>query len=203
MNTLEETFDFIKSDKDRFGMQGSEYDFTNFEYEIQERNLEEKKLDLEKLKKKVNFKVEIMSDQVEKDFKILKDKKQKILEHKATIEFDIAELDKKKKETLEKCWLQVNKNFGLIFSDMLKGAQAKLQPIEGKDITEGLEISVAFKDHWRSSLSELSGGQRSLLALSLILALLKYKPAPFYLLDEIDAALDQSHAENIGQMIKN
>lgn len=43
-------------------MQGFEYDFTNFEYEIQERNLEEKKLDLEKLKKKVNFKVEIMSD---------------------------------------------------------------------------------------------------------------------------------------------
>lgn len=122
MKILEETFDFIQSDKDRFGMQGTEYDFSNFEYEIQERSLEEKKLDLEKLKKRVNFKVEIMSDQVEKDFKILKEKKLKILEHKATIELDISELDKKKKETLEKCWLQVNKNFGLIFSDMLKGA---------------------------------------------------------------------------------
>jgi structural maintenance of chromosome 2 len=52
-------------------------------------------------------------------------------------------------------------------------------------------------------LSELSGGQRSLVALSLILAMLKFKPAPFYILDEIDAALDMSHTENIGKMIKN
>jgi structural maintenance of chromosome 2 len=52
-------------------------------------------------------------------------------------------------------------------------------------------------------LSELSGGQRSLIALSLILAMLKFKPAPFYVLDEIDAALDISHTENIGKMIKN
>jgi len=52
-------------------------------------------------------------------------------------------------------------------------------------------------------LSELSGGQRSLIALSLILAMLKFKPAPFYILDEIDAALDISHTENIGKMIKN
>jgi structural maintenance of chromosome 2 len=50
-------------------------------------------------------------------------------------------------------------------------------------------------------LSELSGGQRSLLALSFILALLLYKPSPFYILDEIDSALDLSHTENIGYMI--
>ena len=52
-----------------------------------------------------------------------------------------------------------------------------------------------------SGLSELSGGQRSLLALSFILALLKYRPAPFYILDEIDAALDSSHTENIGNTL--
>jgi len=51
-------------------------------------------------------------------------------------------------------------------------------------------------------LTELSGGQKSLLALSLVLALLKYKPAPMYILDEIDAALDLSHTQNIGTMIK-
>ena len=52
----------------------------------------------------------------------------------------------------------------------------------------------------QESLSELSGGQRSLLALSLILALLLFKPAPMYILDEIDAALDLSHTQNIGNM---
>lgn len=56
---------------------------------------------------------------------------------------------------------------------------------------------------WKQSLAELSGGQRSLVALSLILALLQYRPAPMYILDEIDAALDLAHTENIGRLLKN
>lgn len=55
---------------------------------------------------------------------------------------------------------------------------------------------------WKESLTELSGGQRSLVALSLILAMLKFKPAPLYILDEVDAALDLSHTQNIGNMLK-
>lgn len=66
----------------------------------------------------------------------------------------------------------------------------------------GLEVRVAFGDVWKESLTELSGGQRSLLALSLILALCKFKPAPIYILDEVDAALDLNHTQNIGAMIK-
>ena len=66
----------------------------------------------------------------------------------------------------------------------------------------GLELKVSFNGVEKESLSELSGGQKSLLALSLILALLKYQPAPFYILDEIDSALDLSHTQNIGLMIK-
>ena len=46
-------------------------------------------------------------------------------------------------------------------------------------------------------------GQRSLVALSLVLAMLKFKPAPIYILDEVDSALDSSHTQNIGMMIKN
>ncbi|KIH51340.1 RecF/RecN/SMC protein, partial [Ancylostoma duodenale] len=44
--------------------------------------------------------------------------------------------------------------------------------------------------------------QRSLVALSLVLAMLKFRPAPIYILDEVDAALDLSHTQNIGHMIK-
>ena len=46
-------------------------------------------------------------------------------------------------------------------------------------------MQVGFGDVWKQSLSELSGGQRSLLALSLILAMLLFKPAPIYILDEV------------------
>lgn len=54
--------------------------------------------------------------------------------------------------------------------------------------TTGLEIKVAFGGVWKQSLSELSGGQRSLLALSLILAMLLFKPAPIYILDEVSVS---------------
>merc|ERR1711907_374998 len=72
----------------------------------------------------------------------------------------------------------------------------------GASVIDGLEVKVAFSGVWKESLSELSGGQRSLVALSLILSLLLFKPAPLYILDEIDAALDLSHTQNIGQMLK-
>lgn len=63
-------------------------------------------------------------------------------------------------------------------------------------------MKVAFGNIWKESLGELSGGQRSLVALSFILAMLLFKPAPIYILDEVDAALDLSHTQNIGQMLK-
>jgi len=85
---------------------------------------------------------------------------------------------------------------------LLPGTKAKLTPPDGQTVLDGLEMKVAFGEIWKESLSELSGGQRSLLALSLILALLLFKPAPMYILDEIDAALDLSHTQNIGQMLK-
>ena len=98
---------------------------------------------------------------------------------------------------------KVNKDFGSIFSTLLPGTQAKLRPPDGMDVIEGgLEVKVAFGDVWKESLSELSGGQRSLVALSLILSLLLFRPAPLYILDEVDAALDLSHTQNIGHMLK-
>lgn len=130
-------------------------------------------------------------------------RKRKVVENdKKKIETVIENLDVKKKVELERTWKKVNKNFGSIFSTLLPGSNAKLEPPEGMEAWEGLEVKIAFGDIWKQSLSELSGGQRSLIALSLILALLLYKPAPMYILDEVDAALDLSHTQNIGNMLK-
>lgn len=105
--------------------------------------------------------------------------------------------------------------FGNIFAELLPGNFCKLQTLDGKEITQGLEVKVRLGTVWKSSLTELSGGQRSLIALSLIMSLLRFKPcvriffyflqelvlmtlslcsAPMYILDEIDAALDLSHS---------
>ena len=85
---------------------------------------------------------------------------------------------------------------------LLPGTSAKLEPPEGGTVMDGLEVKVAFNGVWNDSLTELSGGQRSLLALSLILSLLLFKPAPMYILDEVDSALDLSHTQNIGMMLR-
>lgn len=53
----------------------------------------------------------------------------------------------------------MNKDFGSIFSSLLPGSNAKLEPV-GDSVLEGLEIKVAFGDVWKESLTELSGGQR-------------------------------------------
>jgi structural maintenance of chromosome 2 len=96
------------------------------------------------------------------------------------IESAIKELDEKKNEALKKAYVQVNKDFGSIFSTLLPGTDAKLAPVEGDaesgtSVLNGLEVKVAFGQVWKESLTELSGGQRSLVALSLILALLLFK----------------------------
>lgn len=110
----------------------------------------------------------------------------------------------KKNEALQTTWVKVNRDFGSIFSTLLPGTSAKLEPVdaEGGSVLAGLEVKVAFGKVWKETLTELSGGQRSLLALSLILALLLFKPAPMYILDEVDAALDLSHTQNIGAMLR-
>ncbi|KAH9635451.1 hypothetical protein HF086_003205 [Spodoptera exigua] len=64
------------------------------------------------------------------------------------------------------------------------------------------QVKVGFNGTWKESLGELSGGQRSLVALSLVLGMLRWQPAPLYVLDEVDAALDLSHTQNIGLMLR-
>lgn len=143
-----------------------------------------------------------MIEKAEAEYEDLRRKKEVIMNDKAKIESVIHELDIKKAQALQSTWVKVTRDFGSIFSMLLPGTQAKLEPPEGGTVNDGLEVKVAFNGVWKDSLTELSGGQRSLLALSLILALLLFKPAPMYILDEVDAALDLSHTQNIGLMLR-
>lgn len=149
----------------------------------------------------MNKKVMGLIDSVTSKYHELKSKREVIVADRTKIERAIAELDAKKAEALEKTWAKVNGDFRSIFSTLLPGASAKLDPVDG-EVLKGLDVRVAFGGVWKEGLSELSGGQRSLLALSLILSLLLFKPAPMYILDEVDAALDLSHTQNIGRMLK-
>jgi len=136
------------------------------------------------------------------EYKLLQKKLDTILKDKQKITEILKELEVKKRHHLQQAADRVNTEFGKIFNSVLPGAQACLRKINPEDITAGLEIRVAFNGLWKDSLDELSGGQRSLVALSLVLAMLLFNPVPLYILDEVDAALDLSHTQNIGKMLK-
>ncbi|KAK4285164.1 hypothetical protein QN277_001899 [Acacia crassicarpa] len=193
---------WIASEKQLFGKSGTDYDFSSRDPCKAREELEKLQAEQSGLEKRVNKKVMAMFEKAEDEYNDLMSKKNIIENDKSKIKKVIEELDEKKKETLNVTWVKVNKDFGSIFSTLLQGTMAKLEPPEGCSFLDGLEVRVAFGSVWKQSLSELSGGQRSLLALSLILALLLFKPAPIYILDEVDAALDLSHTQNIGRMIK-
>mmetsp|Transcript_15898 Transcript_15898/g.31167 ORF Transcript_15898/g.31167 Transcript_15898/m.31167 type:complete len:1174 (+) Transcript_15898:40-3561(+) len=195
-------YSWIKSEKKFFGKPHTDYDFDKVSVKQAETRLHALKNEQEELSKTINKKVMGMFEKAEQEYQDLMKKKEIIEKDKQKIEEVILELDRKKNEVLETTWKKVTKDFGNIFSTLLPGTKAKLEPPEGCSVLDGLEVKVAFGSVWKESLTELSGGQRSLLALSLILALLLFKPAPMYILDEIDAALDLSHTQNIGTMLK-
>ncbi len=219
--SMEKEHDWIADERDSFGRANTPYDFKGqniAECKSTLRNLTER---FQGMKKKINPKVMNMIDNVEKKEVALKNMMKTVIRDKRKIEETISSLDEYKKEALHKTWTKVNGDFGQIFAELLPGSFAKLDPPEGKTISDGLEVKVSLGKVWKQSLTELSGGQRcvangsgdlsdmnvdilhrSLIALSLIMALLQFKPAPMYILDEVDAALDLSHTQNIGRLIK-
>lgn len=94
----------------------------------------------------------------------------------------------------DKAFKHINTNLRKFFGYFIKTSEIT--------ISSDYEIQVT-NDGFKKSLSELSGGQRSIIALCLIFSMLTYKPAPFYIFDEIDAALDLNYTQGIGEIIKN
>ncbi|KAG8704817.1 Structural maintenance of chromosomes protein 2 [Ceratobasidium sp. 395] len=200
---LEKLNPWFGDEKRKFGQPGTDYDFAAKDMnKIKDEAKKAEEL-TKGMKRKVNTKVMNLIEGVEKKDKELQERIAMVQKDKLKIESTIQELDREKLAALEKTFTKVNEQFGQIFAELLPSNFAKLQPPEGKALTEGLEVKVRLGQVWKQSLTELSGGQRSLIALSLIMALLQFKPAPMYILDEIDAALDLSHTQHIGTLFRN
>ena len=198
---LKEKYDWVAREAEYFGQTGTSYNFSSYDMSKVATDLVQMRKEKESLGRKVNMQAMSMLDDAEKRFEDLKKKKNTVLKDKIKLERTMEELDAQKREALKSAIQKVNQDFGVIFNTLLDYAFAELKPPAGKTELEGLEVRCRFGNVWKESLTELSGGQRSLVAISLILAMLKFNPAPLYILDEIDAALDLSHTQNIGRLI--
>jgi structural maintenance of chromosome 2 len=160
VSRMEQEHEWIADAQDQFGRPGTPYDFHGqniAECKATHKNLLERS---QGLKKKINPKVMNMIDSVEKKEATLKHMMRTVMRDKRKIEETIVSLDDYKKKALHETWEKVNADFGQIFSELLPGSFAKLDPPEGKTISDGLEVKVCLGKVWKQSLTELSGGQR-------------------------------------------
>ncbi|KAF6009243.1 hypothetical protein HII12_003821 [Brettanomyces bruxellensis] len=200
LESVIEEHDWVQNDKIRESVLET---YPNIDLSDCHQRIKQLGLRVNAMKKKgVNMNIMSQIEQHEKHETSLKTKIKQINRDKKKIEETIAKLDNYKRAELIKTYKKVSKDFGEIFSVLLPHSFAKLVSLDKDDVTKGLEVKVQLGNVWKDSLVELSGGQRSLAALSLIMSLLQFRPAPLYILDEVDAALDLNHTQSIGHLIK-
>jgi chromosome segregation protein len=97
--------------------------------------------------------------------------------------------------------MAVDREFGLFFQRLFNGGQASLRTSDDPE-DPGIEIYARPPGKRIGSLAQLSGGERALTATALLLAILRVKPAPFCVLDEVDAALDERNVGRFTQALR-
>ncbi len=151
----------------------------------------------------VNMRALEIFDAVKKEYEELESRVSKLTEEKDDVHAVIGEIEKKKKESFMKTYSAIEKNFREIHSKIATRNHAELKLENPENPFEaGVYVYVTDIKGKRSSLASLSGGEKVLVALAFIFAVQEFEPAPFYLLDEIDAALDKINSENVAKLLK-
>jgi len=150
----------------------------------------------------------------EEELESLQNRLDGLLKDKERILGLIEALDDKRAEQINYTFKQMIKYFSSIFSKIIPGGKGHLILTADDDEdfdndvlrtvnAKGIEVSVSFTGNGAmKSMSQLSGGQKSVVALTFILSLQQCDPAPFYLFDEVDAALDVEHRAAIASLIQ-
>ncbi|CAJ1005619.1 putative RecF/RecN/SMC N terminal domain/AAA domain/SMC protein Flexible Hinge Domain [Leishmania naiffi] len=204
IHEAEQRHSWLHEVRETFNQPGGPYDFSDAARTAATlQELREIEARAAAMSNKLSQKSAILYEERRREYEELVKQRTALGEDKEAIQRCITEIESKKWGALDRMVGIVSSIFGRLFSACLPGATAQL--LEERDATNhltGLGVRVSFNEKPRESLSELSGGQRSLLALCLMLAILRVRPAPLYILDEVDAALDPSHTQNIGRMLQ-
>ncbi len=116
----------------------------------------------------------------------------------------IEEMDKIMVKEFNNSFKIINQNFEETFRQLFKGGSATLKLTEPNNLLEtGIEIVASPPGKKLSSISLLSGGEKTLTAISLLFAIIKSRPAPFCILDEVEAALDEVNVDTFGKYVKD
>ncbi len=191
----------------------------NFETEFLEfENIDLIKINREKLIQRLNKTQDILSrigsvnlrslevyDEIKKEYESIREKVETIEKEKQSILKIIHEIDIKKKKSFLKTLAELNSIFSRNFSQLNTKGQVSLELENKKNPFEtgsGVQIIVKTGHGKYFDVTSLSGGEQTMVALSLIFAIQELNPYCFYILDEIDAALDKRNSERLANLLK-
>ncbi|GIZ51179.1 chromosome segregation protein SMC [Noviherbaspirillum aridicola] len=119
-----------------------------------------------------------------------------------TLEDAINKIDKETRELLQDTFDKVNKHFGELFPMLFGGGQAKLIMTGEEILDSGVQVMAQPPGKKNATIHLLSGGEKALTATALVFSMFQLNPAPFCLLDEVDAPLDDANTERFCNMVK-
>jgi chromosome segregation protein len=119
-----------------------------------------------------------------------------------TLEGAIHKIDLETRDLLGNTFNQVNSHFGRMFPSLFGGGQAKLVMTGDEILDAGVQVMAQPPGKKNSTIHLLSGGEKALTAIALVFAIFQLNPAPFCLLDEVDAPLDDANTERYAKLVK-
>jgi chromosome segregation protein len=151
----------------------------------------------------VNLRALEVFDKVQEQVELIQQKVETIEKEKEKVQKIITEIDRKKKKAFITTLHAVNELFTRNFTQLSRKGEVLLELENKKEPFEGgLNILVKVSRGRYFDITSLSGGEKTMVALSLIFAIQEYKPYCFYIFDEIDAALDKHNSELLAALIK-
>jgi len=118
-----------------------------------------------------------------------------------TLEDAIRKIDLETRDLLAKTFNQVNEHFGRMFPSLFGGGNARLQMTGDEILDAGVQVMAQPPGKKNSTIHLLSGGEKALTAIALVFAIFMLNPAPFCLLDEVDAPLDDANTERYARLV--
>jgi chromosome segregation protein len=120
-----------------------------------------------------------------------------------TLEDAIRKIDRETRELLQQTFDQVNAHFGQLFPKLFGGGEARLAMTGEEILDAGVQVMAQPPGKRNSTIHLLSGGEKALTATALVFALFKLNPAPFCLLDEVDAPLDDANTDRFCRLVQS
>jgi len=120
-----------------------------------------------------------------------------------TLEDAIRKIDRETRELLRSTFETVNGHFGELFPKLFGGGEAKLTMTGDEILDAGVQVMAQPPGKRNSTIHLLSGGEKALTATALVFALFRLNPAPFCLLDEVDAPLDDANTERYANLVSD